>query len=99
MSPTLWSSLSRISIRSCPSRRKIIQAISQSPNGFLQVEEEHSTKLKKTFNKEEIQRAVFEMVPFKSLGNDRLHAGFYQHTWETVGDNLCKFVANFLDLG
>ena len=61
-------------------------------DGFPQIEKEHSMKLKNPFSKEEIQRAVFEMAPFKSLGNDGLHTGFYQHTWETVGDNLCRLL-------
>ena len=40
---------------------------------------------------------LFDLAPFKALGNDGLHAGFYQKAWNIVGDSLCEFVLNFLE--
>ena len=39
------------------------------------------------------------MSHFKALGPDGIHAGFYQNTWETVGDSVCKFALNFFTTG
>ena len=40
------------------------------------------------------------MAPFNAFGSNGIHAGFYQHMWETVGDSIVFcFVVNFLDKG
>ena len=39
------------------------------------------------------------MGPFKSPGNKGLHACFFQKSWETVGNFLCEYVLNFLNIG
>ena len=47
------------------------------------------------FTSYEIKRGVFDMYPFKALGLNGMHAGFYQHSWDLVGDFVCKFFLNF----
>ena len=42
---------------------------------------------------------LFDKVPFKAPQKDGLHAGFYQKAWNIVGDSLCEFVLNFLEIG
>ena len=69
------------------------------PNGFPNLHEEHLRILQRPFTKEEVKRALFDMAPFKSPGNDGLHAGFFQKSWAIVGKSLCEYVLKFLDSG
>ena len=69
------------------------------PNGFPNLHEEHLRILQILFTKEEVKRALFDMAPFKSPGNDGLHAGFFQKSWAIVGESLCDYVLKFLDYG
>ena len=39
------------------------------------------------------------MAPFKAPGVDGFHIGFYQHSWEIVGDTLGNFVGDFFKYG
>ncbi|PNX79184.1 ribonuclease H, partial [Trifolium pratense] len=43
---------------------------------------------------EEVKCAVFNMQPWKAPGPDGFSAGFYQKTWNIVGDTVYKFVEN-----
>jgi hypothetical protein len=43
---------------------------------------------------EEIRSAVFDMSSWKARGLDGFPAGFYQHSWDTVGQSVCDFVKN-----
>ena len=36
-------------------------------------------------SEEEIRAVVWALKPFKALGSDGLHAGFFQKFWPTVG--------------
>ena len=49
--------------------------------------------------KEEIKKALCDMAPFKSPGNNGLHAGFFHKSYEIVGNSLCEYVLNFLNTG
>ncbi|XP_019155036.1 PREDICTED: uncharacterized protein LOC109151890 [Ipomoea nil] len=39
------------------------------------------------------------MAPFKAPGPDSYHAGFFQKSWSVVGDDLTKFVLEFMKFG
>jgi hypothetical protein len=41
---------------------------------------------------DEVKRAVFNMNPWKAPGPDGFPAGFYQKSWEIVGESVCGFV-------
>ena len=69
------------------------------PNGFPSLNEDHLRTLQQPFTKEEIKKSLFDMAPFKSPGKDGLHAGFFQKSWETIGNSLCEHVLNFLNTG
>ena len=68
-------------------------------NDLLEILGEQQQLLQRPFSKEEVKTMLFDMEPFKALGNDGLHAGFYQKAWTIVGDSLCVFVLNFLETG
>ncbi|XP_019171913.1 PREDICTED: uncharacterized protein LOC109167347 [Ipomoea nil] len=42
--------------------------------------------------KEEVHLALKDMKPFKAPGPDGLQAGFYQHMWDVVGDDVFLLV-------
>lgn len=48
---------------------------------------------------EEVRKAVFEMAPYKAPGPDGFPAGFYQKSWDTVGQSLFELVNNFITQG
>lgn len=48
---------------------------------------------------EEIKTVVFAMSPYKVVGPDGFHAGFYQRCWTTVGASVCNLVINFFQTG
>ena len=43
-------------------------------------------------NEEEIKVALWSLKPFKALGPDGLHAGFFQKFWPVVGDSVIEEV-------
>ena len=63
--------------------------------GNTTISEKHREFLNRPVTHEEIKKTVFEMSPFKAPGTDGIHAGFYQKTWETVGNSICTFVKIF----
>lgn len=40
----------------------------------------------------EVQKALFSMKPWKAPGPNGFAAGFYQISWEVVGQNVINFV-------
>jgi hypothetical protein len=51
-------------------------------------------KLALPINKDEVKKAVFGMHPWKAPGPDGFPAGFYQKSWDVVGETVCRFVEN-----
>ena len=62
------------------------------PQSFPRLSNEQDKMLKKPFSTDEIKTTLFDMASFKALGIDGMHAGFFQSSWEIVGESLCKFV-------
>lgn len=56
-------------------------------------------KLLKEFTKEEVYQALQQMGAFKSLEPDGFGAHFYQSYWETVREEVCITVLNFINGG
>lgn len=48
---------------------------------------------------EEIKQALFDMSPYKALGQDGFHAVFYQKMWDIVGVQWCSSCRNFFRTG
>ena len=42
---------------------------------------------------------MLDMAPFKSPGNNGLHAALFQKPWDTVGNSLCEYALNFFSHG
>jgi hypothetical protein len=51
------------------------------------------------FSHDEVKKAVFTMHPNKSLGPDGFTAGFYQHHWDLIGNDISTVVLAFLNGG
>jgi hypothetical protein len=49
-------------------------------------------KLAAPITTEEVRRAVFSMHPWKAPGPDGFPAGFYQKSWDVVGETVVRFV-------
>ena len=75
------------------------QSMADIPREFPTLSCEQKIKLTKPFSKEEVKIAIFEMSPFKALGANGIHAGFYQNLWEVVGDSVCNFAMRFFETG
>jgi hypothetical protein len=41
-----------------------------------------------------VKIVVYDMSPWKAPRPDGFPAGFYQHSWDTVGTSVCDFVKN-----
>lgn len=71
-------------------------------NGWMKWEETEVTlpklednvlqHLKEEVRDDEIKNAVFVMKPWKASGPDGYPAGFYQKSWNIVGEQVCDFV-------
>ncbi|XP_075508178.1 uncharacterized protein LOC142545090 [Primulina tabacum] len=66
---------------------------------FPRLPEAHSQALNASFVPEEIKRALFGMSPFKAPGPDGIPAGFYQKTWQIVGNSICEFALHYFEFG
>lgn len=40
----------------------------------------------------EVKQTLFQMEPWKALGPDGLPGGFFQHSWDTIGDNIYAYI-------
>ena len=68
-------------------------------NVFPRLRDDHRIMLMQSITRDEIRDALFNMNPFKSLGKDGFHAGFYQKTWDIVSPSMCDLVLKFLNTG
>jgi hypothetical protein len=59
---------------------------------FSPLDLEMTNKIAAPINDKEVKNAVFKMSPWKAPGPDGFPAGFYQKSWEIVGDSVCNFV-------
>jgi hypothetical protein len=51
------------------------------------------------FEAKEVDVALSQMGPLKSLGPDGFAACFYQNAWDTVWREVCRAVLDFLNGG
>ena len=58
-----------------------------------------NAELLKPFVAEEVVVALGQMYPLKSPGPDSFSACFYQRSWDTVKNEVCKSVLDFLNHG
>ncbi|XP_019166674.1 PREDICTED: uncharacterized protein LOC109162425 [Ipomoea nil] len=74
--------------------------LSRAVRGFFPVlDEVEWASFQREVTKEEVHAAVTDMSPWKAPGPDGLHAGFYQRTWDTVGDSIFWMVKNAFQSG
>lgn len=64
---------------------------------FLQVVHHHITPAMNTilvnpYSREEVERAHFQIGPFKAPGPDVFSIGFYKKLWHVVGFKVCEVV-------
>ncbi|XP_062010699.1 uncharacterized protein LOC133727086 [Rosa rugosa] len=63
------------------------------------VSHEMNEELCRQYTREEIKCALFQMYPTKSPGPDGMPPLFFQHYWETIGEEVTEAVQNFLHTG
>lgn len=56
-------------------------------------------QLLRPYCREEVETALADMHPCKSLGPDGFPALCYKKYWNFIGDNICEVVLNFLNNG
>ena len=66
---------------------------------FPRISENLFSSIHAPFTAEEIKQSLFDMAPFKVVGPDGIHVGFYQKMWEYTGKTLCDFALQFLSTG
>ncbi|XP_019186483.1 PREDICTED: uncharacterized protein LOC109181186 [Ipomoea nil] len=70
------------------------------PRGrFPPIHDDEWSEVNKPFSPEEIKQALFDMSPCKAPGPDGFSAGFYQQTWQIVGDLIVTFASKFFENG
>ncbi len=62
------------------------------PSWGALLSQEDAISLAKPFSELEIFAALQSMKPFKALGPDGLHAGFFQKCWKVVGASVTKAI-------
>ena len=45
----------------------------------------------------EVQKAIKEMASLKALGSNGMRPLFYQHYWDTIGNDVTQFILHFLN--
>lgn len=63
------------------------------------ISETMNSRLTKDFSRGEIKKALFDMDPTKAPGADGMTAGFYQHYWDIIGDDVTNAVQSFFRTG
>uniref|UniRef100_A0A8R7PBK5 Reverse transcriptase domain-containing protein n=1 Tax=Triticum urartu TaxID=4572 RepID=A0A8R7PBK5_TRIUA len=61
------------------------------------VTDEMNGRLDRPFCADEVEKALFAMAPAKAPGADGFHAGFYQHHWSLIKEDVTRSVLNFLN--
>jgi hypothetical protein len=64
----------------------------QTPISYPLLTQDELQQLAAPITQEEVRSAVFNMHPWKAPGPDGFPAGFYQKSWDVVGENVRKFV-------
>lgn len=67
--------------------------------GFPNVDSNYWTGINCSITRDEVKTSLFDMAPYKAPGPDGLPAGFYQKTWDIVGDSICSLVTNYFETG
>lgn len=67
--------------------------------GFPQISDDKWNKVNEPVNASDVKNAIFEMASYKALGPDGMHAGFYQHAWPSIGENVFEHVKNYFLTG
>ncbi|CAN1808039.1 Transposon TX1 uncharacterized 149 kDa protein [Linum perenne] len=62
-------------------------------SGFVGIDASVAKKLVAPPQMEEVKAALMSMGKLKAPGRDGFHPLFYQHSWETVGGSVTKFVS------
>lgn len=68
----------------------------KSNNQFPRLETHVWDKVNALVSDEEIKMTIFKMAPYKALGPDGFHAGFYQKAWGVVGNSVSKQVKEYM---
>lgn len=61
------------------------------------VSEDMNNCLIRNFSKDEVEIALKQMAPLKAPGPDRMPPIFFQHYWESIGDDVVKAVVSCLN--
>ena len=61
------------------------------------VTEDMNSSLIRNFSKEEVEIALKQMAPLKAPGLDGMPPIFFQHYWESIGDDVVKAVVSCLN--
>jgi hypothetical protein len=71
-----------------------------APNGFClpawapRVSDVEALSILATVNEKDVKLSFCSFKPFKALGPDGLHPGFFQKCWNTVGESIVKEVSH-----
>jgi hypothetical protein len=65
----------------------------------LRVQADMNQHLLAKFTALEVETAMGQMGPLKSSGSDGYATCFFQKSWSTVGDEVCRAILNFLNNG
>ncbi|XP_042972799.1 uncharacterized protein LOC122304606 [Carya illinoinensis] len=64
---------------------------------IAKVSEDMNAKLTQQFTAVEVEKALFQMGPYKALGLDGYGACFFQHHWSTMKGAVCQALLSFLN--
>ncbi|WJX12193.1 hypothetical protein P8452_02716 [Trifolium repens] len=63
-----------------------------TPITYPSLDSDVFNRLASSLNDDEIQKALFDMSPWKAPGPDGYPAGFYQQAWDIVGSSIISFI-------
>lgn len=76
----------------CTEKSSALRNLWEIPSWSNVLSEEALDSLNHPISPEEIRDALWSIKPFKALGLDGLHAGFYQNSWSIVREPVEKVV-------